>query len=102
MAEGLTYSKFCVWTKPVIPCSVATSGARRLRASAQAAMLIKTPRDGAAVARRAHNPKVGGSNPPPATRNRSWKAPTGGGFLDLWADDGSFARYDGGISRMTP
>ena len=27
-----------------------------------------TTRDGAVVARRAHNPKVGGSNPPPATR----------------------------------
>ncbi len=27
----------------------------------------RTTRDGAAVARRAHNPKVGGSNPPPAT-----------------------------------
>ncbi len=27
----------------------------------------RSTRDGAAVARRAHNPKVGGSNPPPAT-----------------------------------
>src|SRR3990172_2088451 len=28
---------------------------------------VKATRDGAAVARRAHNPKVGGSNPSPAT-----------------------------------
>ena len=31
-------------------------------------------RDGAAVARRAHNPKVGGSNPSPATKYSRMKA----------------------------
>lgn len=31
--------------------------------------IILLPRDGAAAARRAHNPEVGGANPPPATRN---------------------------------
>ncbi|MEA2838499.1 MAG: hypothetical protein QOD89_3049 [Bradyrhizobium sp.] len=33
-----------------------------------------TSRDGAAVARRAHNPKVGGSNPSPATKHSRMKA----------------------------
>ena len=37
-------------------------------------------RDGAAVARRAHNPKVGGSNPSPATRTMQ-EPPRKGRFL---------------------
>ena len=32
------------------------------------ALEINTSRDGAVVARWAHNPKVGGSSPPPATK----------------------------------
>src|SRR5438045_5154700 len=39
------------------------------------------PRDGAAVARRAHNPKVGGSNPSPATKNQ--RGPSQEGPLSL-------------------
>ena len=38
-----------------------------LRLSAKPTLLF-TPRGGAAVARRAHNPKVAGSNPAPATK----------------------------------
>ena len=37
----------------------------------------RTTRDGAAVARRAHNPKVGGSNPSPATKNLEAPQPRG-------------------------
>ena len=37
-------------------------------------------RDGAAVARRAHNPKVGGSNPSPATKIRKRSRLSRGGF----------------------
>ena len=36
-----------------------------------------TARDGAAVARRAHNPKVGGSNPSPATKIEPTAEPCG-------------------------
>ena len=35
-----------------------------------------TSRDGAEVARWAHNPKVVGSNPAPATKQSRWKFPT--------------------------
>ena len=45
---------------PTQPCSVASSHPNCYAQSRS--------RDGAAVARRAHNPKVGGSNPPPATK----------------------------------
>ena len=38
-------------------------------------------RDGAAVARRAHNPKVGGSNPSPATKIRKRSRLARGGFV---------------------
>ena len=33
------------------------------------------------AARRAHNPKVGGSNPPPATKTSHLRSPLSGGFL---------------------
>ncbi len=38
------------------------------------AFFLYISRDRAAVARRAHNPKVGGSNPPPATtKKHEWR-----------------------------
>ncbi len=37
----------------------------------------RPPRGGAAAARWAHNPKVGGSNPPPATTSFSYETPAG-------------------------
>ena len=40
-------------------------------------------RDGAAVARRAHNPNVGGSNPSPATRYEDKAVPRGAALLCL-------------------
>ena len=40
-----------------------------------------TARGGAAVARRAHNPKVGGSNPPPATNSGEKSLPYREAFL---------------------
>jgi hypothetical protein len=54
MAEGLTYIKSHA---QIVPTS-----------------LFAASRDGAVVARRAHNPKVGGSNPSPATNTNSPKA----------------------------
>ena len=67
MAEGLTYIK---------------SHAQRVPVS-----LFGTSRDGAVVARRAHNPKVVGSNPTPATKSnqikadQKWPAFLFGGFV---------------------
>jgi hypothetical protein len=60
MAEGLTYIK---------------SHAQNVPAS-----LFGAPRDGAVAARRAHNPKVGGSNPSPATKQATPKARPEPGF----------------------
>ena len=45
-------------------------------------LIAESPsRGGAAAARWAHNPKVGGSNPPPATRSKSDRAQLLGRFL---------------------
>ena len=44
---------------------------------------VKASRDGAAVARRAHNPKVGGSNPSPATKSESRGASNGAPLVVL-------------------
>src|SRR5688572_940092 len=46
-----------------------------------------TARDGAAVARRAHNPKVGGSNPSPATRSQTRAEPRGSAFALRLSDE---------------
>ena len=63
MVEGLTFFQ----ARIVIPaCAVRAAGFRS--SSISLAGVPARTRDGAVVARRAHNPKVGGSNPSPATR----------------------------------
>ena len=49
-------------------------------------ILVILPRGGAVVARRAHNPKVGGSNPSPATK----KPVQGTGFSTIGLTNHSF------------
>ena len=40
-------------------------------------------RGGAVVARWAHNPKVGGSNPPSATKKKPWRDSAGVFYFEL-------------------
>ncbi len=61
MVEGLTY----IEDLPSLNCPQFLS----LSSFQGALARLLFPRGGAVVARRAHNPKVGGSNPSPATRN---------------------------------
>ena len=62
--------------------SILCVGTRRCRAAAPRTVEASAvpARDGAAVARRAHNPKVGGSNPSPATKIRKRSRLSRGGF----------------------
>ena len=68
MTEGLTYSEFRALR--IAPASIAV----------QIGILVRPSRGRAVVARRAHNPEVGGSNPSPATNEtkleaaRNWAA----------------------------
>ena len=56
--------------KPVRPndARVSPSGGFSLDDSTELCIIVTTTRGRAVAARRAHNPEVGGSNPPPATK----------------------------------
>ncbi len=88
MAEGLTYSETralgwrgAIHHRSLFSCRGSSFEVRR---SIFEVRVSHPARGRAAVARRAHNPEVGGSNPSPAT-NRNYEAPLIPGALPLFS-----------------